>query len=345
MSSVSDHTNVLSYRFGRGVIQNIGRDIGRFCVTTMDIPWRLTKDKLGAAPQNVFIIDSMEQTCLDTLADTLPPCETIVGIGGGQAVDAAKYLSWKKGLRLVTIPTILSVDAFVTEAAGVRQDHQVTYVGKASPDPLVIDYDIIRIAPETLNIAGIGDVLSIHTACFDWHLAEKYNRSEHPFSPQVVHKARAIFTDLTSLLGDIREVTDIGIRALVEAYMKMNTIALPAGHWRFEEGSEHFVFYELEQRLKRSFVHGHIVGLGIYLMSRLQNNEYDNLTQIMNDVKLAYDPQGMAISKKILTASLKNCRFFVEQKKLWFSILNIEEITDEWTAWAFSALTWKDGRK
>ncbi|MBN1480131.1 iron-containing alcohol dehydrogenase [candidate division KSB1 bacterium] len=342
MSSLSDHTNVLSSRFGRDVIQNIGRDIGRFCVTTMEIPWHLTKDKLGATPQHVFIINSMEQTSLDSLADTLPPCETIVGIGGGQAIDAAKYLSWKKGLRLVTIPTILSVDAFVTEAAGIRQNHQVTYVGKASPDPLVIDYDIIRTAPKTLNIAGIGDVLSIHTACFDWHLAEQHNRSEYPYSPQVAHDAHVILSDMTSVLGDIRDVTDTGLRAIVEAYMKMNTIALPAGHWRFEEGSEHFVFYELEQRLKRAFVHGHIVGLGIYLMSRLQDNAYDHVTHIMNDAQLAYHPKDLDISKSVLAASLKNCRFFVEQKKLWFSILNVEEITDEWLTWAFSALTCKD---
>ena len=340
MSEIHGQTNVLSSRFGRGAVKNIGREIGRFVVTTMDIPWRVTKDKLGKTPEAVYMIDSMEQACLDSLADNMPPCDAIVGIGGGQAVDAAKYISWKKNLRLVTIPTILSVDAFVTEQAGVRRDHQVVYVGKASPNPLIIDYDVIRTAPTSLNIAGIGDLLSIHTACFDWRLAAQYGQSEHPFSMDIVNKARDILTDLFNIIGDVREVSDSGIRALVEGYMKMNTIAMPAGHWRFEEGSEHFIFYELEERLRRTFIHGHVVGLGIYLMSRLQDNDYARITQVMNEVGLNYHPIGMHISADDLRKSLKNCHAFVNERQLWFSILNVKKIDDSWIDWAIADLEW-----
>ena len=59
--------------------------------------------------------------------------------------------------------------------------------------------------------------------------------------------------------------------------MKLNTICLPINHYRVEEGSEHFLFYELEERLKRPFIHGHIIGLGIYLMSRLQENKAEEI--------------------------------------------------------------------
>ena len=340
MSSIQGQTNVLSSRFGCDAMNNIGHDIDRFVVLTMDIPWQVTKDKIGRSAEAVYKIISVDQAYLDSLAAQLPPCDTIIGIGGGQAVDAAKYISWKKGLRLVTIPTILSVDAFVTPAAGVRKDSQVLYVGQASPDPLIIDYDVIRTAPKALNIAGIGDLLSIHTACFDWELAEQHKRSEYAFSEKVVSQARAILTDLYSILGEIRNVTNKGLRALVEGYMRMNTIALPAGHWRFEEGSEHFVFYELEARLKRPFIHGYIVGLGIYLMSRLQDNEYQVITRILDDVGLRYHPGNLGISQDVLSASLKNCNKFVEQKKMWFSILNVNEITNEWMVWAFKDLNW-----
>ncbi len=331
-------TNVLSSRFGRNAIKNIGQNIDRFVVTTMEIPWQVTKDKLGGTPEEVYLIPSVEQSVLDSIADTLPPCETIIGIGGGQAVDAAKYISWKKGLRLVTIPTILSVDAFVTEQAGIRNHGQVRYVGKASADPLVIDYDVIRTAPKSLNIAGIGDLLSIHTACFDWQLAHQYGRSEYPLSQEVIDRAHSILNEVCKNIGEIRQVTDRGVRTLVEGYMNMNTIALPAGHWRFEEGSEHFVFYELEERLHRPFIHGHIIGLGIYLMSRLQENKFDFITQIMTDVNLAYHPKDVNVSKESLHASLLNCNAFVEQREFWFSILNVKKITEDWIDWAIADL-------
>jgi glycerol dehydrogenase-like iron-containing ADH family enzyme len=65
--------------------------------------------------------------------------------------------------------------------------------------------------------------------------------------------------------------------------MRLNTICLPAGHFHVEEGSEHYLFYELEERLQRLFTHSQIVGLGIYLMSRLQGNNAGELTASMMD--------------------------------------------------------------
>jgi len=186
------HTNVLSLRSGRDAARGLGLDIGRFTAVTMDIPWKVTADSLGARPEKVVMVETVEEAWLEAQLQALPPCDTILGIGGGQAIDAAKYLAWRKGLRLVSIPTILSVNAFATPAAGIRRNHEVAYVGTASPDPLVIDFGILRTAPHELNIAGIGDLLSMHTASFDWAHAHAKGRSEFPFSQDAVDDGRRI---------------------------------------------------------------------------------------------------------------------------------------------------------
>jgi glycerol-1-phosphate dehydrogenase [NAD(P)+] len=268
---------------------------------------------------------------LDSQIEEMPPCDTIVGIGGGQAVDAAKYMSWKKGIRLVSIPTILSVDAFVTTAAGVRRNHSVVYVGESFPDPLIIDFDVIRTAPANLNIAGIGDLLSVHTATFDWELAESRGKSEYPFSKDNVSLARGVVANLESLLSEIRNNEDAGLKAIVEGYMKLNEVCMPAGHWRIEEGSEHYLFYELEERLKRSFIHGDIIGLGIYIMSRLQKNDPQRITTMMDYAGLDYQPKALHISRQDLEASLLNLKIFVTQNEhLWHTIINEAEIDKKW---------------
>ena len=339
MISIKGQTNITDLRVGRDSLNGLGKEIGKFIVTTMEIPWQLSKDKLGGNPEKVFLIESMEESRLDDMVAAVPACDAVVGIGGGQAIDAAKYISWKKGIRLVTVPSIISVDAFVTPAAGIRRNHEVAYVGSSTPNPLVIDFNLLRTAPPELNIAGIGDLLSIHTGSFDWEYAESRGKSEYPFSATDVAAGRKILEKIYAKLNAIRENTDEGLMAIVEGYMTMNTICLPAGHYRIEEGSEHFLFYELEERLARPFVHGHIVGLGIYLMSQLQGNQFDMIKNVMDRVGLKYHPVDLGIRKEDLLASLLNVKNYVASKPhLWFSVINDSEITGEWALKAMAGL-------
>ncbi|MDA0315009.1 MAG: iron-containing alcohol dehydrogenase [Bacteroidetes bacterium] len=331
MIHLDGETNVKDLRTGADAARGLGKEIGKFCVMSMEIPWKVTREKIGGSPEAVIMIETMEESWLDIMCDKLPDCDSVVGVGGGMAIDAAKYVSWKKGIRLISVPTILSVDAFTTPAAGIRRNHEVAYVGHASPDPLVIDFGIIRSAPPELNIAGIGDLLSMHTASFDWNYANSKGKSEYPFSEKAIGKAVDILEILYGLLPEIKNTTDKGLMAIVEGYIKLNTICLPAGHFRVEEGSEHYLFYELEERLKRPFVHGYIVGLGIYLLSQLQGNRFDFIRQVMKDVALPYDPKIMDIRREDLISSLLNLRSFVEcRPKLWYTVINDSNITREW---------------
>lgn len=322
-------TNITSLVTGSNSLKNCKLDLGRIVVTTMEIPWAIVEPLFPFKPLKVIIIKSMEETWLDQMVAELPECDAVIGVGGGQAIDAAKYISWKKDVRLVSIPTILSVDAFVTPAIGIRRNNEVFYVGKSTPDPLIIDFEILRSAPPELNIAGVGDLLSIHTACFDWELAQEKGKSEYLFSPYDIEKGRQIIQNLEENLEGIKANTDKGLMSIVEGYMIMNTICLPAGHYRIEEGSEHYLFYELEERLARPFVHGFIIGLGIYIMSRLQQNRIDWITKMMNEVGLKYHPADLGIKRADLVASLLNLKNYVKQRpNLWFTCIDIIDIDE-----------------
>jgi glycerol-1-phosphate dehydrogenase [NAD(P)+] len=337
---IQGQTNVKTARFGAGAIDGIGKELGRFVVTTMDVPWRLAQPRLDARPAAVILVESMEINSLERQVAAAPECDTVLAIGGGRAIDLGKYLAWKRGLRLVSAPTILSVDAFVTPAAGIRCGHRVEYVGHTSPDPLVIDYELIRTAPPELNIAGVGDLLSIHTACFDWELAARANRSEFPLCAEDVAAARSILAGTMAQAEATRACSDDGLRAIVEGYMRVNTICLPAGHYRVEEGSEHYLFYELEERLQRPFIHGWIVGLGVHLLSRLQENGHAEAVDFMNRVGLRYHPADLEIRREDLVAALGHLRQYVENRRdLWYTVIQEREITARWIEAALATLT------
>ncbi len=336
---IEGQTNVGSQRFGAGALEGLGRELGRFVVTTMEVPWRLAAPRLGARPAAVLHVESMEVEVLDRQVAGAPVCDTVVAIGGGQAIDLGKYLAWKRGVRLVTVPTILSVDAFVTPAAGIRRGRRVEYVGQTSPDPLVIDYNLIRTAPAELNIAGVGDLVSIHTACRDWELAARAGRSEYVYDPGAVAAARGILSDTMAVAGEIRACSDAGLRAIVEGYMRVNTLCLPAGHYRVEEGSEHYLFYELEERLGRPFLHGWIVGLGVRLLSRLQENRHEEVVAFMDEVGLRHQPSDLGIRREDLEASLLNLRAYVEGRRdLWYTVIQERAIEASWVGEALDQL-------
>jgi len=333
-------TNVKSSCFGAGACEGIGKGLDRFLVTTMELPWSKAKARIGADPTHVLMVENMQLETLDRQNRAAPEVDTVLAIGGGQAVDLGKYIAWKRNLRLVTVPTVLSVDAFVTPAAGIRLGYRVEYVGQTSPDPLVIDYDLLRTAPPEMNIAGVGDLLSIHTACFDWELAQRAGKSEYPFQSDDVKAARELLSQVMDQASSIRACRDEGLRTIVEGYMQVNTLCLPAGHYRIEEGSEHYLFYELEERLKRPFIHGWIVGLGVHLLSRLQENQHERIVDFMQTVGLPCHPSVLNIRRDDLQASLAHLRSYVLQRKdLWHTIINEREITLEWIEDALRVLT------
>ena len=342
MQYFSLNTNVNQLRIGRGVSLGIGKELARYVVSTMEIPWNIIKNDMGKSPEKIINVTSVEKQWIEDQIKELPEFDTIVGIGGGMAIDVAKYISWKLDKKLVSIPTILSVDAFTTPASGVRVNYNVEYLGIASPDPLIIDYDLLRSAPKELNIAGIGDLFSIHTASFDWQYANSKGKSEYPYSQQAIDDGKKILDFIYDNIGNIKENNDNGLRSIVEAYISLNTICLPIDHFRIEEGSEHYLFYELEERLRRPFIHGNVIGLGIYLLSRLQKNDPLFITKMMDESGLIYHPNSMSISREDLRDSLLSLKSYVKSKdKLWFTIIDDSNIDQEWINENLSDLKFK----
>ncbi|HYW01154.1 MAG TPA: hypothetical protein VE862_06770, partial [Candidatus Acidoferrum sp.] len=73
-----------------GSVDGIGGSLGSYAVMTMDVPWNLVKDRIGGKPASITMISGLKHDYLDRLVNELPKVETVIGIGGGMANDAAK---------------------------------------------------------------------------------------------------------------------------------------------------------------------------------------------------------------------------------------------------------------
>lgn len=140
-------------------------------VLTQPEPWKMEQSRFPDGTI-VHIVSDIDHELTKARTEGWRNCgaSCVVGLGGGMALDHAKFCSWDLELPLILVPSILSVDAGYTRAIGVREGDRVKYVGDASGSlrHIFVDYNLLQAAPPILNSAGAGDILSCFTALWDW---------------------------------------------------------------------------------------------------------------------------------------------------------------------------------
>jgi len=305
---------------GAGITRKLSDLPGRVLVTTMEIPWALFGEQCDWMPNHIHWVENMDLATLERLDSSLPPFDVIVGLGGGSCCDTAKYLAWKRGIRMVLAPTIISVDAPLTNMVAVRVDKAVQYVGDIYPEELMVDYTLIQRAAPELNRAGAADIASIHTALFDWRLAHETNGE--PYDAEVARLAEECLGELDRNASEICRVTPKGIDTIIDLYRREVEFCARINSSRPEEGSEHLVAYNLEHLTRRHFIHGDLVALGIFLMTRLQNNRHAWAVDLMDRLGLRYHVPG--VTRPEAERCLVTLKDFVKEKKLFFSCVDTQ---------------------
>ena len=69
------------------------------CIVTMDDLWKNFKSSFNNDVE-VYFVNSLEEISLEKEISYFNKFDTIVGLGGGQALDIAKFFSWKCNLKL-----------------------------------------------------------------------------------------------------------------------------------------------------------------------------------------------------------------------------------------------------
>lgn len=243
-----------------------------------------------------IVPNEASQTHWDKLVDGVRG-DVIYAVGGGLAVDAAKYLAVKKELPLVCLPTALSVDAFLTWASGIRKDGCVYYVETKPPDHLIVDFEVIAAAPPGIRAAGICDALSIATGAWDWKFAEE--RGKNPenmrFIPYIYQTIQGILQGALDCAVAAGHGDYEGLKQLLDCLAMEVQLCNQIGHSRPEEGSEHYFAYSVENAIGKGLPHGDLVGPGIILMAAAQGQDIEGLIAAHKacNIPLTNIPEGV----------------------------------------------------
>ncbi len=322
--------------YGRNLIPELHTYVHRpYLVVTMADLWPRFEGSFDDGLAGPYIVDSLERTDLDRRMRELPPFASVIGLGGGQALDVAKYVAWTHQKPLFQVPTVMSVNAAFAHRAAVREGGVIRYVAWAVPEAVYVDFDVIRSAPIDLNRSGVGDIICYHTGHWDWAMARDRGRLEPqwPYDERLVAEAKVALDRVVDHADDIHAVNDEGIRALAES-LRWGGAAFHNAGWnpRHIEGAEHFVFYALEYQTGRSFIHGQIVALGVLLMSELQGNRPEWIKEVIERIGVPYHPEQMGITWDQVADALRILPEHVERAGLWYTVASDRPVTEEYIA-------------
>lgn len=214
---------------------------------------------------NDIAIETITKTAFSLSASL----NVILGLGGGKALDFAKYAAYLLRIPYISVPTSTSNDGFCSPTSSLTVNGARKTVKSSMPYGVVIDLDVIKESPNVCFYSGLGDMISKVSALSDWKTAAQ--------------KGLARYNDFASIMSYnsldllfLRHSSDIQSqqfqRSLATSLLYSGVAMEIAGTSRPASGSEHLISHALDEVSTLPKMHGLQVGTASYLCALLQNN-------------------------------------------------------------------------
>lgn len=278
---------------GKGNINNIGNLIKKAMFQKVLICFGEGIEELfGASIRNSLKEANIEISKIETITDIdfekisieafeiSNDVEALIGVGGGKAIDAVKYMSFLKKLPFISVPTSTSNDGFSSPGASLLVNGRRMSLPAKTPYGIIIDIDVIKGAPEKFIFSGIGDLVSNITALYDWKFEEEHGKVIIDDFATMISK-KAVNSFVRTEFKTIKD--DLFLKELVDS-LTLNGISMEiAGDSSPASGSEHLISHALDKFLEIPQLHGIQVGIATYIMSRVQNHRFERISKILKE--------------------------------------------------------------
>lgn len=238
--------------------------------------------------------------------------DVLIGVGGGKAIDAVKYMSFLREIPFISVPTSTSNDGFASSNASLMINKKRITLHSKTPYGVIVDIDVIKGAPEKFIYSGIGDLVSNITALYDWKFEEDNKKTVMDDFAVLISK-KAVNSFVRTEFKTIKD--DLFLKELVDS-LTLNGIAMEiAGNSSPASGSEHLISHALDKVLEEPQLHGIQVGIATYIMSKIQKHREERIKKVLEDtgffkyaesIKMKKEDFKMAIE---LAPSMKPSRF------------------------------------
>ncbi len=277
-------TNVNQWKaiYEPGLLKRKCRKFNSYIVLTSPSAWRAVEQYLPCPPAEKIFVTGQEEDYLADLAQKLPQAERVLAIGGGMALDAGKYVAWKKKLPLVMIPTIVSTGAVFNPGVPARRNGKLCLIEKnIQPECVLFDTDIIGAAPAHLNAAGMAESICWlgNIASWRWWTNEKLGSPawDDEIAAEVIDWVRDSVRDYTD---DLNAQGRPGPRAIqTAAEVNRERHHLKFASMNAFRGLGHIFDNTFVWIHRRDLAHGQAVALGTLMGCHLYSWGFDEAKQ------------------------------------------------------------------
>jgi glycerol-1-phosphate dehydrogenase [NAD(P)+] len=290
-----------------------------YFVVTSPSAYRAAASHLTRAPEGWEAARLLDWGHLKGIADIVPSgVELVVGLGGGVALDAAKFVALKRGLPVVLAPTIVSSGAIIHGVVARWEGHKTLGSSDAWPwidaRDILVDYDIVLSAPGYLNTAGLGDVLCEYAGIAEWRRNARLGTGpplEEPVLDATVERLSGIAAGYPKTLASDGGLTSESARYILTAVQQRDDSILkhPAAPM-----AEHPFWLGAEEVNDKAWIHGELVALGALVIAWYCGESPETLAGWLDSCQVRRRPSEIGISKAELLKAVQYAPRFMSDE-------------------------------
>ena len=315
-------------RYGHGLVRRESSGWPPYVVVSTPQACEAAKPYLAQNPAGVACAQWLDWSHLQEISDSLPDgAQLVIGLGGGRALDAAKYVALKKALRLILVPTIVSSGAIIHGHVPKWKGRKIIGPKHSWPwinaDEILVDYDLVLTAPHYLNTAGLADILCGNASISEWRRNARLGTGP-PFDKTTIARTLQHYRDIVD--GFPRTLTAVGELSADSVHFIMTALQerdAKSFQHHAAPGGDHSFWLAMEQANNKGWVHGEMVALGAVIIAWHCEESPAIFISWLDACKVRRRPTEMGISREELQRGLEFAPRFLSDKESGFNVPSI----------------------